>query len=147
MFKFLRNPKFHMFYIAFVAWAIIIGLLVIFLSSAPAAPLVGDIRYTIPVINEALPQPVPYIWWDTSVWLQGWHDLMAYQHAIGVIDAAIAYEERQADAAAEIDRQMRLNDWREGGKNYILLMAIVLASLIALAVAFAVDKGRLWNKR
>lgn len=128
---------------AILAWAIIMGLLVIFLSSAPAGanvPAIERIEYTVPVLSEVLPQPVPYTYWDTSTWLNGWYDQFATQLAIGVIDDAIAVQELREQREA-------LSAWREDGSNWRLAAIIIFLVIVSFGLAYSAQKDYWGGKR
>lgn len=104
MFNRLKNrPGLQMFYIAFAAWAIIIALLVFFLSSArPALSAVNPqmvlsaLLVEEPDVWSVGDMPIPYADWNMSAHLDGWYKLIAYQWALGVYKAHEEKEQRQA---------------------------------------------------
>jgi hypothetical protein len=108
--QFKNKSRYDVIGYAALAWAIVMLLLVFFLSSArpsfgmpsPYMAMGNAIDISVELSREPDPfsywhDPVPYMNLNTSKMLDGWYSLMAYQLALGVLQAHDEAEQKAKD--------------------------------------------------
>jgi hypothetical protein len=134
---------------ALLSWAIIMLLLVFFLSSGRpawgipspylamgnAVSITLDMERDDPTFDLYHP-PVPYQDWDTSKMLDGWHAMLPYQWALGVY---LAHE--------EMERRAMLKEVVENPPDKTFFYAVSAFFLVIAAGILFADKLFAFAKR
>ena len=153
-----RQPSIRsVFGYAFLAWAIVLALLVFFLSSGRPAwskqyagePHLADTQqvYIEPVRVFVPPAPIPYARFDTSKMLDGWYDMFAVQLALNSIIEMEEYEQRMKEADERIQRQIDINEWRKDNSNWLLAAIIGFLIITSFGLVYSAQKEYWGGKR